>query len=77
MPRDNSFKELTVREAGRQGGLMVLTKYGHLHFSKIGKKGQESLRNQYPGMARVWGAKGGRPRKPNLDNMGGQEKKIK
>ena len=66
---------LTVKQAGRLGGITVLAKYGRNHFSEIGRKGQLSLRDKHPGMARIWGRKGGRPRKPNLDGMGDRVKK--
>lgn len=56
----------TVKEAGRKGGLALLSKRGNKHFVGIGKKGQEALRKLYPGMASEWGKKGGRPRKNNL-----------
>jgi hypothetical protein len=59
-------KELSVRQAGRLGGLSVLNKYGRAHFMKIGKLGQISMRAKYPGMAPEWGSKGGRPKKPKL-----------
>ncbi len=57
---------ISVNEAGKKGGLALLAKSGNKHFSEIGKKGQESLRKLYPGMASEWGKKGGRPRKNNL-----------
>ena len=60
------MEELTVREAGRRGGLALLAKRGKSHFVEIGKKGQETLRKRYPGMASEWGKKGGRPRKNNI-----------
>jgi hypothetical protein len=59
-------ENITVNEAGRKGGLSLLNKRGNNHFSKIGKKGQEMLRQRYPGMASVWGRLGGRPKKKNL-----------
>jgi general stress protein YciG len=59
-------KITTVNEAGRKGGLATLAKCGNKHFSEIGKKGQEVLRERFPGMASVWGKKGGRPRKNNI-----------
>ena len=71
MSRDKLFRDVSVQEAGRRGGLMVLTTYGREHFSKIGRQGQKALRDQYPGMASIWGKQGGRPRKPNIDDMGG------
>ena len=70
MSRDKFIRDVSVREAGRRGGLAVLTTYGHKYFSIIGRQGQKALRDQYPGMASIWGKQGGRPRKPNLDEMG-------
>ena len=58
--------ELTVNEAGRKGGLALLSKRGRKHFAEIGKKGQETMKKLYPGMASKWGTKGGRPRKNSL-----------
>jgi hypothetical protein len=60
------MEEITVQTAGRRGGISLLNKMGHAHFSEIGKKGQKTLREKYPGQASVWGKKGGRPRKNNL-----------
>lgn len=65
---------MDISEAGRRGGLAVLATYGRKHFSKIGRQGQKTLRDRYPGMAQVWGKQGGRPKKPNLDDMGDQVK---
>jgi general stress protein YciG len=60
-------EDLTVREAGRLGGLAVLLKHGKCHLAEIGRKGQEATRTKYPGMASVWGKMGGRPKKFNLN----------
>jgi len=65
-------RSMTVAEAGRKGGMTVLAKHGRGHFSKIGCKGQQALRKKHPNMASVWGKKGGRPRKPDLYDMGDQ-----
>lgn len=59
-------KTMTVDEAGRKGGLALLSKRGKKHFAEIGKKGQEIAKKRYPGMASTWGKKGGRPRKNNV-----------
>jgi general stress protein YciG len=58
--------QITVSEAGRKGGLTLLSKRGRKHFAEIGKKGQEEMKKRYPGMASEWGKKGGRPRKNNI-----------
>jgi len=59
-------KTTTVGEAGRKGGLSLLSRRGTKHFAEIGKKGQETVKRLYPGMASTWGKKGGRPRKNNI-----------
>jgi general stress protein YciG len=59
-------QQITVNEAGRRGGLSLVTKRGNNYFSEIGKKGQEAMRKRYPRMASEWGKKGGRPRKNKL-----------
>jgi hypothetical protein len=57
---------ITTSEAGRKGGLGLLGKRGTKHFAEIGKKGQDTMKKRYPGMASTWGKKGGRPRKNNI-----------
>lgn len=61
---------ISVREAGRKGGLTVLRKRGHTFFIEIGQKGQLAMRAKYPCMAVEWGKLGGRPKKPGLKDMG-------
>ncbi len=62
-------EQLTVREAGRRGGLAVLNSRGRDFFVKIGRLGQASTRQKYPDRAKCWGKLGGRPKKPNLNNF--------
>lgn len=82
MSRDILFKQappsntLTVREAGRLGGLALLEKRGRPYFAQIGQMGQRAMRRKYPNRACEWGKLGGRPRKLNLSDMG-QEGKLK
>ena len=59
-------KTITAAEAGRRGGLALVSKRGTKHFAEIGKKGQDTMKKLYPGMASTWGKKGGRPRKNNI-----------
>jgi general stress protein YciG len=69
--RHSEKENLTVREAGKLGGLTLLLKHGKSHFTEIGRKGQMATRAKYPEMASAWGKLGGRPRKLNLNtNMG-------
>ncbi len=56
----------TTVEAGRKGGLKVLRNHGRAFYSRIGRIGQAVMRQRHPGMATVWGKKGGRPRKNNI-----------
>ena len=62
--------KLSVDEAGKLGGLAVLSKQGRIHFVEIGRKGQRAMRARYPNMASVWGKRGGRPKKLNLLEAG-------
>ena len=62
----------TTVEAGRKGGLTVLRNRGRVFYSRIG---QAVMRQRYPGMATVWGRKGGRPRKISLGGTMGEKGK--
>jgi hypothetical protein len=66
---------MTVYEAGKRGGLACLRNRGRQYFAEIGKKGQHEMRRRHPGMAKKWGKKGGRPRKPGLLEIMGEAKK--
>jgi general stress protein YciG len=66
---------ITVREAGRKGGLSCLRNRGRQFFSEIGRTGQQAIRRKYPGMASEWGRRGGRPRKRGLADIVGEAKK--
>jgi general stress protein YciG len=54
---------VSVNQAGRRGGLVVLNKYGKEFYAEIGRKGQRSLREKHPNKASEWGKRGGRPKK--------------
>lgn len=64
---------MTVREAGRKGGLACRRNHGRGFYVEIGKRGQQVMRARYPDKAREWGRLGGRPRKLALDEIMGQE----
>lgn len=65
---------LTVREAGRLGGLTTLARHGIIHYKDAGKKGQAVLSAMCTSeQRRFWGSMGGRPKKPKLFYQGGEE----
>jgi len=66
---------ISVSEAGRRGGLAVLKTRGRRFFAEIGQKGQRVMRVRYPNMASQWGKLGGRPKKPKLEEVMGNEGK--
>jgi len=66
---------ISVVEAGRKGGLKVLSKRGRAFYSEIGRKGQQAMRQKYPNMASDWGKLGGRPKKLTLDQIVGEKGK--
>ncbi|TFH47781.1 MAG: hypothetical protein E4G89_07360 [Methanothrix sp.] len=72
-----TWMAMDVVEAGRKGGLAVLQRRGRGFFSQIGRSGQRAMREKHPDMAAVWGKRGGRPRKPDLEGAGGGENSSK
>lgn len=66
---------MTVREAGRRGGLSCLRNQGRRFFVEIGKKGQFEMRRKHPNMAGKWGKMGGRPKRLTLREIMGEAKK--
>lgn len=58
---------LSVKEAGRLGGLATLARYGVNHYKDAGKKGQAALSATCTSdQRRFWGSLGGRPQKRRL-----------
>ena len=65
-PKGN--QSISCAEAGRQGGLATLARHGVEHFRHVGTKGQAILSQRYSTKQRkLWGKKGGRPRKPLVE----------
>jgi hypothetical protein len=63
--------ELTVREAGRIGGLSPLARHGLAHYREAGRKGQAELAKWCgPAQRRRWGTMGGRPKRVKLPDTG-------
>ena len=73
--RIQNANTLNVREAGRKGGQTVFRNRGREFYRQIGAKGQKEMRARYPDMASQWGKLGGRPRKPSLNQVMGENSK--
>jgi general stress protein YciG len=75
LDRTQDSKPLSVSEAGRKGGQTVFRNRGKEFYRLIGAKGQQKMRALHPNMASQWGKLGGRPRKPNLNEVVGENSK--
>jgi general stress protein YciG len=60
-------EEISVKEAGRRGGRTTRDRYGSDFYRRIGKMGGERTRELYGELLKEFGKKGGRPRRPTLD----------
>jgi general stress protein YciG len=60
---------ITVAEAGRRGGQSTLKNQGVEFFQKIGKKGGKRTAQLYRELLAEFGKRGGRPRRPALDDV--------
>jgi len=69
----NENEELTVKQAGAKGGRSTLERHGREFFRKIGKKGGKQTARLYQDLLSEFGKKGGRPRRPTLDEYMGEE----
>jgi hypothetical protein len=69
-----SSVDISVKEAGRRGGLANLQKFGREYFVRIGRVGGLRTKALYDGYFKEWGKLGGRPRKPTLHECRGRKK---
>lgn len=60
-------KDITVREAGCLGGRKTLERKGIGFFREIGAKGGRRTAELYRDLLSDFGKRGGRPRRPALD----------
>ena len=60
---------LTVTQAGRRGGSATLQNQGMDFFKKIGQKGGRRTAELYAAQLSEFGKKGGRLRRPTLDEF--------
>lgn len=64
--------EMTVREAGRRGGRATLERRGTKFFKEIGRKGAQRQKELYRELLSEFGEKGGRPKRPTLNESMGE-----
>lgn len=70
----NDKEEITVAEAGRRGGRATFENQGAAFFRRIGRKGGRRTKELYADRLKQFGKKGGRPRRPALDeSIGGKD----
>jgi general stress protein YciG len=69
----NSEEEISVKAAGRRGGMTTRDRYGSDFYRRIGKMGGERTRELYAELLKEFGRRGGRPRRPTLDEYMGEE----
>ena len=68
---DKKLKEInsdsiSIRLAGRLGGIKTAALHGRIHFVTAGKRGQQVFAQRYTSEDRSrWGKLGGRPKKSN------------
>jgi general stress protein YciG len=80
-PKDNQGEffdkvsdEISVREAGRRGGIVTRERHGVEFYRQIGSKGGGSTKKLYSHLFSELGKKGGRPKRPALnESMGGED----
>ena len=65
--------EMTVREAGQRGGRATRERHGVEFYRQIGARGGETTKRRWGHLFSQFGKKGGRPRRPNLENSLGEE----
>lgn len=70
---ESVIEQLTVAEAGRRGGRATLENQGIDFFKRIGKKGGERTKELYGELLNEFGRKGGRPKRPPLDESAGEK----
>jgi len=66
-------EEITVAEAGRRGGRSTLEHHGAEFFREIGRKGGQRTAQLYIELLSEFGKKGGRPRRPALNDSLGEK----
>ena len=64
---------ITVAEAGRRGGTTTRDRHGVEFYREIGARGGETTKRRYGHLFSELGKKGGRPRRPALNESLGEK----
>ena len=64
---------ISVKEAGRRGGKSTLEHQGVAFYREIGRKGGQQTKELYRDLLSQFGRRGGRPRRPSLNEDSGEE----
>ena len=64
---------ISVREAGRRGGIATRDRHGIEFYRQIGARGGESTKKFYAHLFSEFGKKGGRPKRPTPSELVGEE----
>ena len=63
---------ISVKEAGKRGGIATRDRHGVEFYRQIGARGGEITKRRWGHLFGQFGKKGGRPRRPNLENNVGE-----
>lgn len=66
-------EKITVAEAGRRGGTVTRDRHGVEFLRRIAKRGGEVTKKRYAHLLSEFGRRGGRPRRPTLDEPTGEQ----
>lgn len=66
-------EDISVKIAGRRGGITTRDRYGNDFYRHIGKLGGARTRELYAEALKELGKKGGRPRRPSLYESPGEQ----
>lgn len=71
-----TLKGITVKEAGQRGGRATFENQGADFFRKIGRRGGRRTVELYGELLKEFGKRGGRPRRPALnESVGGEDQR--
>jgi general stress protein YciG len=73
LQQTGSPNDMTVKQAGHRGGTTTRDRHGRTYYQSIGRKGGRKTAQLYRELLTEVGKRGGRPRRPALDESMGEE----